>query len=300
MSNDHDLIRKFQNGDKNAFNEIVRKHLPNVIGFFINITQNEIVAEDLTQDVFYKLYKHLKKFRFESEFTTYLYRINVNTANNWITRNKWKNLLHLDQIPEPRDFDKKIDKEWKKEELWIAVKKLPKKQRTVVILRIVNKLSYKEISRVIQISENTAKVNFHYALQKLKKWISDVEKKLIILGKIEIYEADSEKFLKKFHHFRKGKEKSNYQIKSAMIASIFIFLIGFFTAGHLSDQSEYITYIDEYENNIGLFDMGLWNLKIEILLTNELVSVDDIALFLLQENDFWTTMDIISDTYWID
>ena len=85
-----------------------------------------------------------------------------------------------------------------------------------------------------------------------------------------------------------------------MIAAIFIFLIGFFTAGHLSDQSEYITYIDEYENNIGLFDMGLWNLKIEILLTNELVSVDDIALFLLQENDFWTTMDIISDTYWID
>ncbi|MBH10309.1 MAG: hypothetical protein CMG74_08170 [Candidatus Marinimicrobia bacterium] len=130
--------------------------------------------------------------------------------------------------------------------------------------------------------------------------MNDFEKKLIILGKIEIYEADSEKFLKKFHHFRKGKEKSNYQIKSAMIAAIFIFLIGFFTAGHLSDQSEYITYIDEYENNIGLFDMGLWNLKIEILLTNELVSVDDIALFLLQENDFWTTMDIISDTYWID
>ena len=173
MSNDHDLIRKFQNGDKNAFNEIVRKHLPNVIGFFINITQDEIVAEDLTQDVFYKLYKHLKKFRFESAFTTYLYRINVNTANNWITRNKWKNLLHLDQIPEPKDVDKKIDKEWKKEELWTAVKKLPKKQRTVVILRIVNKLSYKEISRVIQISENTAKVNFHYALQKLKKWISN-------------------------------------------------------------------------------------------------------------------------------
>ena len=130
--------------------------------------------------------------------------------------------------------------------------------------------------------------------------MNDFEKKLIILGKIERYEADSENFLKKFHHFRQGKEKSNYQIKSAMIAAIFIFLIGFFTAGHLSDQSEYITYIDEYENNIGLFDMGLWDLKNEILLTNELVSVDDIALFLLQENDFWTTMDIISDTYWID
>ena len=173
MPSDHELIRKFQKGDPDAFDEIVRRHLPNVMGFFINITRDEMAAEDLAQDVFYKLYKHLKRFRFESAVTTYLYRINTNTANSWITRNKWRNLLHLDQAPDRGEKDNRLEREWTKEELWAAIERLPRKQRTVVMMRIAQELPYREIAQITGMSEGTAKVNFHHALKTLKKWFSN-------------------------------------------------------------------------------------------------------------------------------
>ena len=100
MKKDHELIRKFQNGSQSAFNELVTKHLDNVCGFFLKYTKNPMEAEDLSQDVFIKLYKSLKHFRFESEFKTYLFRINLNTAHSFVQRDRWKNLLHIDEVPE--------------------------------------------------------------------------------------------------------------------------------------------------------------------------------------------------------
>ena len=81
MENDNELIKKYQKGDQLAFEKIVRNHLSDTIGFFFTITRDKMVAEDLAQDVFFKLYKSLKKFRFQSSFSTFLYRVNLNTAN---------------------------------------------------------------------------------------------------------------------------------------------------------------------------------------------------------------------------
>ena len=101
MKKDRELIQEFQNGDEEAFNELVRRYLDLVHGFFQKITDDEMEAEDLAQNVFIKLFKSLKKFRFESEFNTYLYRVNANTANTYFKRNKWRNILHLTQTDEP-------------------------------------------------------------------------------------------------------------------------------------------------------------------------------------------------------
>ena len=173
MLDDTELIQKFQNGDEKAFDQLVRNNLNNVFGFFMKVTRNEMSAEDLTQDVFMKLYKNLKNFRHDSNFSTYLYRINSNTVNSWITRNKWKNLLHLDQAPEKGEYDIKNEAEWTKEELWNEISKLPNKQRRVMILRITDSLSYSEISKITGMSEGTAKVNFHHGLKKLKEVLSN-------------------------------------------------------------------------------------------------------------------------------
>ena len=132
-----------------------------------------MAAEDLSQDVFLKLYKYLKNFRFESAFTTYLYRINMNTASSWISRNKWKNLLHLDQAPERGEVDHSSEKEWDWKELHNAITRLPKKQRMVVIMRITQQLSYKEIADITGMTEGSAKVNYHHAVTKLKDWLND-------------------------------------------------------------------------------------------------------------------------------
>ena len=173
MLDDNELIQKFQNGDEKAFDQLVRNNVNNVFGFFMKVTRDEMSAEDLTQDVFMKLYKNLKNFRHDSNFSTYLYRINSNTVNSWITRNKWKNLLHLDQAPDKGEYDIKNEAEWIKEELWNEISKLPNKQRRVMILRITDSLSYSEISKITGISEGTAKVNFHHGLKKLKEVLSN-------------------------------------------------------------------------------------------------------------------------------
>ena len=173
MNNDHELIKLFQKGDQTAYDRLVRKYLYNTVGFFRTITGDKMVAEDLAQDVFFKLFKTLGNFRFKSAFSTYLYRINLNTANSWFTRNKWKNLLHLDQILNQQKNDTSIATEWLNKELWDAISKLPKKQRSVVVMRIADELPYKEISNVTGMSESAAKVNFHHALQKLKEVLNN-------------------------------------------------------------------------------------------------------------------------------
>jgi RNA polymerase sigma-70 factor (ECF subfamily) len=173
MLDDNELIQKFQNGDEKAFDQLVRNNLNNVFGFFMKVTRDEMSAEDLTQDVFMKLYKNLKNFRHDSNFSTYLYRINSNTVNSWITRSKWKNLLHLDQASDKGEYDIKNEAEWTKEELWNEISKLPNKQRRVMILRITDSLSYSEISKITGMSEGTAKVNFHHGLKKLKEVLSN-------------------------------------------------------------------------------------------------------------------------------
>ena len=173
MQSEHELIKKYQDGDVSAYNQLVKKHLSNTVGFFFNITGDRMSAEDLAQDVFFKLFKHLKKFQFKSAFSTYLYRVNLNTANTWLKRNRWKNILHLDQAPDHGERDTRIEDEWTRKELWDAIAKLPKKQRFVVIMRVARGMPYKEIAEITNMNEGTAKVNFHHALKSLKKWLNN-------------------------------------------------------------------------------------------------------------------------------
>ena len=175
MKKDRELIQDFQNGNEEAFNELVRRYLDLVHRFFQKLTNDEMEAEDLSQTVFIKLFKSLKKFRFESEFNTYLYRVNANTANTYFKRNKWRNILHLDQMVEPSYDDNQQDREWKKEELWNAISKLPNKQRLVVMMRISEMLPFKDIGNILHMSEGAAKVNFHHGIKRIKVLLGIVE-----------------------------------------------------------------------------------------------------------------------------
>ena len=174
MKNDNELIQQFQNGDDAAFDTLVRQHLDEVYGFFVKITDDPMDAEDLAQDVFLKLHKSLKKFRYESEFKTYLYRVNINAANNYLRRSKWRRWLHLDSTPEQVDDEPSVESEWKKTEVWDAIAKLPKVQRLVVTMRVAQQMSHKEIASIIGISESSSKTNYHYGLNTLKKQLGSV------------------------------------------------------------------------------------------------------------------------------
>lgn len=171
MKTDHELIQQFKNGDQSAFDELVKRHLDTVYQFFFRITSDEMDAEDLAQSVFIKMFKSLKNFRLEAAFTTYLYRAKVNTANTYFTRNKWRNFLHLDQAPEQSYSNE--EPRVSKSEIWTYVAKLPGKQRNVVMMRLNQELPFKEIGLVLNMSEGTAKVNYHHGINKLRDWLKN-------------------------------------------------------------------------------------------------------------------------------
>ena len=79
----------------------------------------------------------------------------------------------MDQTQDRGEQDTSLEKEWVKKELWDAISRLPKKQRTVVMMRIAQELPYKDISKITGMSVGTAKVNYHHALTSLKEWLSD-------------------------------------------------------------------------------------------------------------------------------
>ena len=169
MDEDHILIKEFNDGNIESFNKLLIKYLGSTYNFFLKITGEIMVSEDLTNEVFLILFKKLNKFRYEAKFSTYLYRIKLNKANSWIARDKWKKLLHLDQIKDPLISKLRIEKEYVKIELRRQINKLPKKQREIVFLRIYEQLSYKRIFELTGISKNSAKVNYFYALKTLKR-----------------------------------------------------------------------------------------------------------------------------------
>ncbi len=169
MRTDNELIEDFQNGNEEAFNELVSRYLSSTYGFFRKFTESNEEAEDLAQNIFIKMYKALKKFRFESEFKTYLYRANVNMSNTYLRRTKWKKMLHLDQVPEPSFIDDSVEDAWIKKELWDAIATLPKRQRMVMTMRLTESTPYKEIANTLSVSENSAKVSYHHAVATLKE-----------------------------------------------------------------------------------------------------------------------------------
>jgi len=173
MKNDNELIRDYQAGSIAAYDELVRRYLNDTFRFFVKLTNDEMDAEDLAQDVFLKLHKSLKKFRFESEFKTYLYRVNVNTANNYLQRNKWRKWLHLDETPEQIDDSPTVEKKWIKQEVWDAIGKLPKTQRMVVTMRVAQNMPHKDIAEVMGISENSVKASYHNGINQLKQKFSE-------------------------------------------------------------------------------------------------------------------------------
>ncbi len=171
MKNDHELIRQFQQGNQTAFDVLVRKHLDSVLRFFYRITLDEMDAEDLAQSMFIKLFKSLKKFNFNAEFTTYLYRTKVNTANSYLFRNKWRNFLHLDQAPDR--FYTSNPAGITKSEIWHCISRPPRKQRDVVMLRLNQELLYRDIELILQMTTGSAKVNYHHGINKLREWLKD-------------------------------------------------------------------------------------------------------------------------------
>src|SRR6202021_974451 len=93
---DRVLVERAQAGDPTAFDELVRRYQPRLLGMLYTMTNNQTDAWDLAMETFEKAYKSIHTFRLDSEFFTWLYRIGFNLTVNFIKRNKHRHNLSMD------------------------------------------------------------------------------------------------------------------------------------------------------------------------------------------------------------
>ena len=177
-----ELVRKSQLGDKAAFEQLVIRHQDLVFSLAYKLTGNREMANDVAQEAFIRACKDIEKFRGDSTFSTWIYRITVNTA--WTLRKKAKkhNTLNIDDTYEPIVIDEKKDPELVainsdlSSVLINALDKIPIEQRIIVELKNIEGRSHKEIADYLDISVTAAKVRLHRAHQKLRQILEEVER----------------------------------------------------------------------------------------------------------------------------
>ena len=171
------LMLRFQNGDGSAFRQLFEAYKTPLLNFIYRYCQDRRVAEELSQEVFLRVYKTVLSYRPEARFSTWLYRIATNICLNEIRTGKYRHELEiidrqggeegkLFEVVDRHSIaktDDKILEEEKQQAVRDAIAELPEKQRVALILSTYEQLSYKEIGKRLSCSEGAVKSIIHRA-----------------------------------------------------------------------------------------------------------------------------------------
>lgn len=179
------LIERLKQGEESAFREIVETRQSLVYNTVLGLLQNAEDAEDVTQEVFIKVFESIRQFKGESAFSTWLYRIAVTSALEFLRKKKRKkrfafvsSLFGDNNQPrhDPPDFVHpgiQLDNRENAKLLFMTIKKLPENQRVAFSLHKVEGLSYQEVAEVMETTVAAVESLIHRARQNLKKMLAD-------------------------------------------------------------------------------------------------------------------------------
>ncbi|MFQ6108794.1 MAG: RNA polymerase sigma factor [Candidatus Aminicenantales bacterium] len=172
-----ELVRLSQRGDENAFERLVKKYQKKVFHLAFGFTRDRETADDLAQEAFIKAYFNLPRFQFKSEFSTWLYRITINTIKDYLRKKERMSKISLQDMAEKpfyaEDEAKQRERQKREEERRRSVHRvilsLPEKYRIILTLRDIHGMSYEEISRLLRISPGTVDSRLHRARKILRE-----------------------------------------------------------------------------------------------------------------------------------
>jgi RNA polymerase sigma-70 factor (ECF subfamily) len=171
-----DLVKQAQQGDRNAFGELVRLHYPGVIRVVYRLCGDTSLAEDMTQEAFLRAWINLASFHPESSLRNWLYRIAVNAALD-VLRRKPEEMLDdeaaqmiVDPLAGPETA--LIEKE-RAAMLQQILHSLPEAARSVLVLREYGGLSYQEIASVLDVPVGTVMSRLNYARNRLRELLRE-------------------------------------------------------------------------------------------------------------------------------
>lgn len=166
---DYELIRNANGGDTNAFRQLVYKYKDVSLSLAFSILKSKTLAEDVLQDVFIKVFNKLNSFHFKSAFSTWLYRIVVNTSYNELKKQKANSALndsseHLFVQAEDKDYMKAQDQ---KHYINTALTLLRPDEALVLRLFYLCELSIREIEDITTFKTSKIKVDLHRGRENL-------------------------------------------------------------------------------------------------------------------------------------
>lgn len=173
--NEQELIEKSQAGDIEAFGELISIYEKKIYNLAYRISGNSEDAFDISQETFIKIFKNIQKFKGESSFSTWIYRIATNMAYDFL-KYEAKPKRSLDDEENPIEIlDKSISPEQSVEAderlktVKLALGKISLEFRQVIVLRDIEGYSYEEIAQILNIELGTVKSRISRARNNLKK-----------------------------------------------------------------------------------------------------------------------------------
>jgi len=183
---DNDLVRRFREGDREAFSELVLRYQDRVFTLCLRWMGSREVAEEVAQDVFLALYRSLGGFRGESKVSTWIFRVAVNHCKNRRLYHKRRAADRHEplegtrnddgparQIPAPDPgTDQALHRSEAEEIIEAALEELDETHRSIVILRDIEGLAYEEIAEILDLPRGTVKSRLHRARAQLARTLS--------------------------------------------------------------------------------------------------------------------------------
>jgi RNA polymerase sigma-70 factor (ECF subfamily) len=174
-------------GDESSFNYLVGRYHRAIIHFLFRMVRNQAVAEELTQEVFLRVYRSRESYRAEAKFTTWLYRIATNLAVNHARDTKHERsaqTVYLDApdeetgtTPDVADDEPSVEQKLMRDERMAAIRthvmELPERQRMAVLMHKYQGMDYRQIGDVLKLSESATKSLLFRAYQTLRDKLKD-------------------------------------------------------------------------------------------------------------------------------
>jgi len=185
VDQDLDLVRRTQGGDRAAFRALFDKYHRRVFAIAMGVVKNQSDANDVTQEAFIKVHKHIETFQGASSFYTWLYRITMNLSIDHIRRKKSSRYVDYDDaigrdggnVSDPANLTPSISgadpsrSQSRKElaaEIQAALSTLPPYHQQVIVLREIDGLSYEEIAKIMNVPKGTIMSRLFHARRKMQ------------------------------------------------------------------------------------------------------------------------------------
>jgi RNA polymerase sigma-70 factor (ECF subfamily) len=167
---DLELVEEVKAGNRRSFSELVKRHQKGLLRLSLRFVKDLDTAEDVVQESFIKAYEKLHSFEGRASFKSWLFQIAVNNSRNRI-RDTRKNMVDVEnvQLAVGAEAESSLIHNAVAGMLQEEVDKLPDRQRTALVLRVYEDLSFKEIAEIMQCPYDTAKANYRHALMRLRE-----------------------------------------------------------------------------------------------------------------------------------